>query len=192
MLMLARQTAPGVGLREAALPHMAALGERTGETIHLSVPDRLDRVVLIERVDSVHPVRTFHEIGVSSPFHATASGKAIMAMLPDDDVQEILSRPLDKVMDNTSTDPRHLRHQILEARDRGYAVNISENRPNVCAVAAAITDPTGRPLGAVTISMPDIRFVPERVPEWGKSVAATVRAINEVLAGAGSAGPSAG
>jgi IclR family acetate operon transcriptional repressor len=182
MLALARAGAPSKTLREVARPHIVALGERTGETIHLSVPDRDVQVVLIDRVDSIHPVRTFNPVGASSPLHATASGKASLALLPDDEVERILARPLEKTMPNTIVDPQHLMHQILEARERGYAVNVAENRPNVCAVAAAIADTNGRPLAAVAISMPDIRFEPARVPEWGSWVRETARQISEALA----------
>jgi IclR family acetate operon transcriptional repressor len=176
MLALARQGAPSRSLRDVARPHIEALGERTGETIHLSVPDR-DRLVLIDRVDSVHPVRTFNAIGASTALHSSASGKAFLSMLPDTEVERILAGPLEQIMPNTSVDPRHLMHQILEARERGYAVNISENRPNICAVGAAIVGASGRPVGAVAISMPDIRFEPSRVSEWGGWVRETVWAI---------------
>lgn len=182
MLALARTGAPSRSLREVALPHLRALGERTGETIHFSVPDRDIQLVLIERVDSVHPVRTFNAIGATTALHTSASGKAFLAMLPPDEADEILRRPLDKVMPNTSVDPQHLGHQVLEARERGYAVNISENRAHVCAVGAAVAGPSGCPVAAVVISMPDIRFEPARVPEWGSWVRETARAIGNALA----------
>jgi IclR family acetate operon transcriptional repressor len=181
LLALARRGAPSRTLREAASPHIIALGERTGETIHLAVPDRDVRLVLIDRVDSVHPVRTFNAIGASTALHTSASGKAFLSMLPDETIEKILSRPLEKVMPNTSVDPRHLMHQILEARERGYAVNISENRANVCAIGAAIADSSSRPVAAVAISMPDMRFEPSRVAEWGGWVRETARAIGDAL-----------
>jgi IclR family transcriptional regulator, acetate operon repressor len=181
MLALARQGAPSRNLREVAQSHIEALGERTGETIHLSVPDRDVRLVLIDRVDSVHPVRTFNAIGASTALHTSASGKAYLSLLPDAEIERILARPLEQVMPNTSVDPRHLMHQILEARDRGYAVNIAENRANVCAIGAAIADSSSRPVGAVAISMPDIRFEPSRVSEWGGWVRETARAIGDDL-----------
>jgi IclR family acetate operon transcriptional repressor len=183
MLALARQGTPSRSLRDVAQPHLTALGERTGETIHLSVPDRDVRLVLIDRVDSVHPVRTFNTIGASTALHTSSSGKAYLSLLPDETVALLLGRPLEKVMPNTSVDPRHLMHQVLEARDRGYAVNISENRENVCAIGAAVADPAGRPVAAVAISMPDIRFDPARVPEWGGWVRETTRAIGDDLGG---------
>lgn len=183
LLALARRTAPFVSFREAALPHLEALGERTGETIHFSVPDRDVKLVLIERIDSVQPVRTFNDIGASTAYHASASGKAALSMLPDDEVHAILARPLEKMMPNTSVDPQNLLHQVLEVRERGYAVNISENRPHVCAIGAAVTNASGRAVAAVAISMPDIRFEPTRVPEWGAWTRETAQAITDALAG---------
>ncbi|MFD5272187.1 IclR family transcriptional regulator [Streptomyces sp. NPDC058335] len=181
MLALARHSAPTATLREVAMPHLRALAERTGETIHFSVLDRDIQLVLVERIDSIHPVRTFNAIGATTALHSSSSGKAVLAMLPHERVEEILARPLEKFMTNTVTDTQYLMHQILEARERGYAVNISENRANVCAVGAAVADAVGRPIAAVAISMPDIRFEPARVPEWGAWVRETARAISEEL-----------
>ncbi|MGW0177186.1 IclR family transcriptional regulator [Rhodococcus sp. NPDC003322] len=182
LLALGRRSAPSRSLRDAAMPRLTALAERTGETIHFSVTDGDSRIVLIERVDSVHPVRTFNPIGAGSPLHTTASGKAWLAMLPDDEIHAILERPLEKTMPNSIVDPQQLLHQILEARERGYAVNISENRAHVCAVGAAVPGASGRPVAAVSISMPDIRFEPARVPEWGRWVSETARSIGNALA----------
>lgn len=169
-------------LREVALPHLNALGARSGETIHLVVPDRDVQLVLIERVDSIHAIRSFNAIGASTLFHTSAGGKAVMSMLPDAEVRAMLARPLQKVMPNTSIDPQHLLHQVLEARERGYAVNISENREHVCAVGAAVGNKVGRPIAAVVISMPDIRFEPARLPEWGGWVRETAEAISAEVA----------
>jgi IclR family transcriptional regulator, acetate operon repressor len=181
MLALARAGAPSRTLREVALPHLLELGRRTGETIHFSVPDRDVQLVLLERVDSVHPVRTFNAIGASTALHSSASGKAFLAMLPPAERDRILARPLAKVMPNTTVDPQDLAHQVLEVQERGYAVNISENRAHVCAVGAAVVGPSGRPVASVAISMPDLRFDPERVPEWGSWVRETAAAIGHAL-----------
>lgn len=169
------------GLREAALPHLIALGARSGETIHFVVPDRDDRLVLIERVDSIHPIRSFNDLGASTKFHSSAGGKAFLATLPDAELGHHLHRPLEKLMANTVTDPQQLMHQILEARRNGYAVNISENRDHVCAIGAAVVDRGGRPVAATVISMPDIRFDAGRVDEWGKWVRETAHLIGRDL-----------
>lgn len=182
LLALGRRSAPSRTLRDAALPHLKALANRTSETIHFSVPDSDVRMVLIERVDSAHPVRTFNPIGAGSSFHTSASGKAWLSMLPDAEIEAILARPLEKTMPNSIVDPQQLLHQIFEARERGFAVNISENRAHVCAVGAAVPGSSGRPEAAVSISMPDIRFEPARVPEWGGWARETARSIGNEIA----------
>jgi len=174
-------TASAEGLRGAALPHMVELGKRSGETIHFIVPDRDVRLVLIERVDSIHPIRSFNDLGASTLLHSSAGGKAFMAALPEDELARYLSRPLEKVMPNTTTDPQQLMHQVIEARRNGYAVNISENREHVCAIGSAVVNRTGRPIASVVISMPDIRFEPTRVAEWGGWVRDAAAAIGQDL-----------
>jgi IclR family acetate operon transcriptional repressor len=181
LLALGRRATPARSLHDAARPHIEALAARTGETIHLAVPDQDRRIVLIERIDSVHPVRTFVSIGASMHLHTSASGKALLSLLPNDHVERILARPLERVMPNTTVDPQNLMHQVLEAREHGYAVNISENRAHVCAIGAAVADSSGRPVATVAISMPDLRFDPTRVGEWGGWVAETARAIGHDL-----------
>lgn len=170
-----------LGLREAALPHLAALGARSGETIHFVVPDRDVRLVLIERVDSIHPIRSFNDLGARTKFHSSAAGKAFLAALPDAELTRHLDCPLEKLMPSTVTDPQQLMCQILETRRNGYAVNISENRDHVCAIGAAVVDRSGRPVASTVISMPDIRFDAGRVDEWGTWVRETASAIGRDL-----------
>ncbi|WP_272920828.1 MULTISPECIES: helix-turn-helix domain-containing protein [Streptomyces] len=79
----------GSSLFAAAREPMIRLRDTVNETIHLSVPDALHSMVVVDRVDCDHPVRTFHTVGDTSPLHATAVGRAILAQLPKRDVEEL-------------------------------------------------------------------------------------------------------
>nr|UDG94376.1 hypothetical protein K2Z90_004407 [Rhodococcus opacus PD630] len=48
----------------------------------------------------------------------------------------------------------------------------------MCAVAAAVLGHSGRTVVPVSISMPDIRFAPVRVPEWDSWVVQTAWSVN--------------
>lgn len=181
IVSVARSSLAYTSIQQAATPHLARLGEQTGETIHLAVPDAGNRLVLIDRVDSVHAVRTFNAIGASMALHTSSSGKAFLARLPQDEVRQILARPLERATPNTVVDPDVLWEQIEEARELGYALNVAENRPDVCAVGAAIVDATQRPVATITISMPHSRYDPDRVPEWGDLVKRAAEAISRSL-----------
>jgi IclR family acetate operon transcriptional repressor len=156
---------------------MIRLRDAVKETVHLSVPDALQCMVVVDRVDCDHAVRTFHAIGDTSPLHATAVGRAVLAHLPRRDVEELVAGGLERFSDATTVDPDELRAELNRVRAEGYSVNRNQYRPGVCAVAAPVLDEDGTPLAAVVISMPEARYQVERVPEWGRLVADTAAEI---------------
>ncbi|WP_461059843.1 IclR family transcriptional regulator [Streptomyces pseudoechinosporeus] len=174
----------GSSLFAAAREPMLRLRDTVNETIHLSVPDALQCMVVVDRVDSDQAVRTFHNIGDTSPLHATATGRAILAHLPKADVDELVERGLERFSDSTPTGPAQLRAELDRVREDGYSVNINQYRSGVCAVAAAILDEDGIPLASVAVSMPDSRYDPDRLPEWGRTVADTAAEISTRRLGA--------
>ncbi|MCX5061956.1 MULTISPECIES: IclR family transcriptional regulator [unclassified Streptomyces] len=174
----------GSSLFAAAREPMVRLRDAVNETIHLSVPDALDCMVVVDRVDCDHPVRTFHTIGDTSPLHATAVGRAVLAHLPRRDVEELITAGLERFSDTTPIDPDELRAELDRVRADGYAVNRNQYRPGVCAVAAAVLDEDGTPLAAVAISMPEARYDGERAPKWGRLVAETATDITQRRLGA--------
>ncbi|MDX2524761.1 IclR family transcriptional regulator [Streptomyces europaeiscabiei] len=167
----------GSSLLTAAHEPMVRLRDALNETIHLSVPDALQCMVVVDRVDSDHPVRTFHTIGDTSPLHATAVGRAVLAHLPKQDVEELIAQGLERFTDTTPADPEELRAELDRIRTDGYAVNRNQYRPGVCAIAAPVLDEAGTPLASVAVSMPDSRFDAERLPEWSRMVAETAAEI---------------
>ncbi|MEU9882116.1 IclR family transcriptional regulator [Streptomyces phaeochromogenes] len=169
----------GSSLFAAARDPMVRLRDKVNETIHLSVPDALQCMVVVDRVDCDHAVRTFHTIGDTSPLHATATGRAVLAHLPKQDVEESIARGLERYSETTPADPEELRAELRRIRTDGYAVNRNQYRPGVCAIAAPVLDEDGTPLATVAISMPDSRYDADKLPEWGRLVADTTAEIAE-------------
>ncbi|KUN67281.1 transcriptional regulator [Streptomyces canus] len=167
----------GSSLFAAARDPMVQLRDKVNETIHLSVPDALQCMVVVDRVDCDHPVRTFHAIGDTSPLHATATGRAVLAHLPKQDIEELIRQGLERYSETTPADPEELRAELRRIRTDGYAVNRNQWRPGVCAIAAPILDEDGTPLATVAISMPDSRYDADELPEWGRLVADTAAEI---------------
>ncbi|TCO12239.1 IclR family transcriptional regulator [Kribbella steppae] len=174
----------GSSLFAAAREPMIRLRDKVNETIHLSVPDALQCMVVVDRVDCDHAVRTYHEIGDTSPLHATATGRAVLAHLPAADVDELIDRGLDSYSESTLTDPSELRTELKRVRTNGYSVNRNQYRPDVCAIAAPILDTDGTPLAAVAISMPDSRYDPAKEPQLGRLVTDTAAEVTARRLGA--------
>ncbi len=163
-------------LARARVP-MQQLRDRTDETVHLSVPDGHGGMVLVSRVDCDQVVRTIYPIGSTSPMHCTSTGLAIMPYLTEDAIQAHIDRGLTRLSPRTITSDKALRHEIAINSKRGYSTNIGMNRPGVGSIGAPVFGRHHIPIAGLCISMPEHRFVPERVDEWGQHVR---RAADEI------------
>jgi IclR family acetate operon transcriptional repressor len=164
------------GLRSIAVPVMEDLRRATEETIHLLVRERRS-VVLIERLDGIKPVRVFNPVGGRSAMHRTSAGKAIMARLADDEI-EAYSVALESPRPGSpSFDLEQFRAELRTVRERGFAINLGNNQPDVHAVAGAIIGAGERAIAAITISAPPERLPLERCLELGPLVADAARRI---------------
>ncbi|WP_425559979.1 IclR family transcriptional regulator [Kitasatospora paranensis] len=168
-------------MREAALGPMRELRDLTHETVTLQIPDGQHRMILIERIDSPQPVRTFERLGATSPMPVTSAGLALLALLPEAEAERVLREPLPRLTARTVVDPQLIRSAIGGIRATGFAVNTGQNRPGVCAVGAAVLDAAGTPVAGLGVSMPESRFDPEQVPRWGAQVRAAAAAVTAAL-----------
>jgi IclR family acetate operon transcriptional repressor len=171
-LQVARRTE--LGLRDAAMPVMEELRQRTGETIHLMVPEG-DAVVLIERLETDKPLRIVLPLGIRLPLHASANGKAVLAHLARTPVE------LPAYTETTITDPVTLGAELAAVHTRGYADNRGEWRSDIAAVAAAVLGSDG-PIASLSISTPASRMPDELRAEYGKLVTRAARTLAESLA----------
>jgi DNA-binding IclR family transcriptional regulator len=169
-----------VDLRALAVPRMAALRDEWNETVHLGAMEG-DEVVYVERLEPNVPVRVVSVVGQRMPIACTAMGRAFLAGLPQDEMERrVADLPLDKRTAKTITDPGLLLKDIRLCRRRGYSVDLQENNADVICVGAAITDVTGRPIAAISVSGPAHRM---RAPAHriGKSCSVAASSISGAL-----------
>lgn len=169
-------------LRAQARPTMERLRGVTDESVRLWAPDG-DQIVLLENMDSRQAVRSVLQPGGAIvPMHASAAGKAILAALPDEEVDALLAGPLPALAPNTITDPDELRKQLRVIRRRGWAATYHEASKDVGAVAAAITDPSGRPVAAIALALPMHRLTEALTKRYGSAVAEATQQLSRQLA----------
>jgi IclR family acetate operon transcriptional repressor len=144
-------------LRDLARPVIRRVAAEIDETVHFALRDG-DDVIIILREDSTQPVRVFVEIGERLPLQATSAGVAILARLERAEVDEVLKRDV-KEFAKSLPSAKKLREEIARTAERGYAVNMSAwYRPHVASLGAAVTNSAGRPIAAITLSIPEMRF----------------------------------
>ncbi|ELY56146.1 transcriptional regulator, IclR family protein [Natronococcus amylolyticus DSM 10524] len=147
------------------------LAAETGERSQFIVEEHGERVYLYTEVGQ-SAVQTGAHIGKRGPLHTSAAGKAILANMPADRVDEIVAtHGLQGVSENTITTRAELEEECERIRERGYAFNRQETTEGVHAVGAAVTDADDEVIGALSVSGPAHRVkgaqltdeLPERV-----------------------------
>lgn len=139
------------------------LAERTGERAQFIVREGGERVYLYTEVGE-SAVQTGAHIGKRGAIHTSAAGKAILAALPREDIEEIIDvHGLPQKTANSITDRDALDAELEEIRERGYAVNKQETTKGVHAVGAVVTDSEGVPVGGLSVSGPANRVREDRI-----------------------------
>lgn len=168
----------------AARSAMTRLAETTGETVHLSILDDTE-VVYIDKIESSHHIRAHTSVGSRAPAWAVATGKAMLAQMPDQYLLRIdgLLQPFTAT---ARTSLEALRADIMLIRAQGYcAVYSGEWRDGIAAAAAAILDGTGDMVGAIGISGPDSRLQRPQVEAAAAEVIAAAHEIGKALGHSG-------
>ncbi|KFB08085.1 IclR family transcriptional regulator [Nitratireductor basaltis] len=135
-----------------ASPVLLELRRNVRERIDLSLLDGL-RLVYAARMQSKRETFFATLVGHSVPVFCTSGGRAIMAAMSDDKVEEIIEksdrRPFTA---KTLVEPSAIREKVLEAREAGYAVAVEEVLPGEVALGVAIRGPDGSPLAAIHVA----------------------------------------
>lgn len=139
-------------------PHVDALAEELGETVHFARLDGVDVVYLATR-ESQHYLRPFSRVGRRLPAYATSLGKAILAEWPDVDVEKLVPADVPRLTDHTLDRPGLLA-DLATVRERGYAVDDEEGTVGLrCfGVALRYDSPV---VDAISCSVPIARLTPE-------------------------------
>jgi len=145
-------------LRELAGPVIKRVSVTTDETVHFALRDG-DSSVIVAREDTTQPVRVFLEIGARIPLQATTAGVAMMALFEPAEIDEIFKNEVAEFAGYKVPGSEEMREELVHTLERGYALNMSPwYRPHVATIGAAITDSTGRPMAALVLSIPEMRY----------------------------------
>jgi len=162
-----RKYLPGPGLerltlRDTALPfEMAAktllrsLRAELNETCSLMVMDGWEIEARITE-PSEQALRYAISVGQRKPMHSLASGKAILASLPEDKLRQYFSETTrEKITPSTLTGEADLRAEFAAIRERGFALARNEDQLGVIGLACVVKRAQ---LSAIAVALPAVRF----------------------------------
>ena len=163
-------------LRRLAAPYLHNLCEQHHENVNLSVLDDTD-VVYVDVIESSQRVKLAASPGQRLPAFCTASGKAILAFVPEENVKRILERGMPRYTQNTILSREAFFENMRHAQEQGFALSEQEFEEGINAIAAPIFNNKSKPIASVSIAGPAYRLTRERMIEIGPSLVDTANNI---------------
>ena len=173
LLQMAFLTMENNDLRRLAAPFLHNLCDQFRENVNLSILDGAD-VVYVDAIESSQRVKLAAAPGQRLPAFCTASGKAILAFLPEENIKHILERGMPGYTQNTLTSPELFFENIRQVRELGFAISIQEFEDGINAIAAPICN---QPIASISIAGPAYRLTRERMLEIGPDLLVTAKNI---------------
>ena len=115
LLELAGRSLGCLGVREPAAPFLRTLMQKTGLTVHLGVIAQ-NEVVLIDKVAPAAGQSLATWVGKRMPIHCTGMGKALMAYLPEEQIDYHIKQGLIRYNENTIVSAGKLKDELLRIR----------------------------------------------------------------------------
>lgn len=136
-------------------PLVAGLSDRVGESAHLAVMTGRDVLYIVEERAPRRPALVT-DVGVRLPAHLTATGRAMLAALPREQVRALYPDAA-AFADRTGRGPRRpgeLRDVLRRTRADGFASEDGEVTLDFRSVAVAVRDHAGWPVAAIAVTWP--------------------------------------
>ncbi len=139
-------------LGQVARPHLDALSDKIGETVHLAQLDG-GQVLYIDKRNASRPVQMFSEAGKVGPAYCTGVGKAMLAHLQAEEAeQQMQQQSFYRHTPHTITDIDALRDELRVVREQGFAFDREEHEPGIICIAVPILTRAGQVLGGLSVT----------------------------------------
>lgn len=154
--------------------YLKKISEETGKWTYFGLRNKKNRIVYVDRYASENALSVYTNIGDSPLPHCTAHGKALIAFLTIEQIEEVIQDGLEKFTDKTITSKEALLEELRTIRDQGYAFDDEERMTGVRCVAAPVFNSHRDVIGAIGVSgllqnMPDSAM--QKYAEYIKEVA---------------------
>lgn len=172
-------------IRHTAHSMMQELSQAFGETVNLGFWDGR-AIVHLDKINSTEILRMDSGLGALAPAYCTGLGKAILAFLPEDEVDAyIRTIKFEQLTPNTINSAKALKQALKNIRKNGFAIDDEELSIGLRCVGAPVFDYTKRASFALSISGPTHRMSDERVKVISETLQTTCGRLSKKIGGPG-------
>lgn len=173
--------APQFSLPDICRPSLQRIADKTGDTVFLTARSGNDSVC-IDRKEGSFPIKTFTlDVGTRRPLGAGAGGLALLMLLPDQAVEEVISANTGRFGGYNNMTVPALRKALRRSRALGYALNDIHNTTGATTLSLPVVNRYGDPFAAISIGAISSRMTAERQKELASILRSEVRLIEKAM-----------
>jgi DNA-binding IclR family transcriptional regulator len=166
-----------------ARPHLEALAEHTGDTIHLAVIDGT-RALYLEKIPGRRRVEISSRVGELQPLRSTGLGKALLLDHSEAELREFYRSENINEQDCEVSEAYWLQCMKQHA-SLGYAFDLEEDKDQIRCVAAPIRGAMGA-IGAAISASSAAQYLDDlRMPQLAREVCLVATQISKALGSCG-------
>lgn len=167
-----------------ARPLLAALAREIGQTVYLTMRSGLESVC-VARCESETQIRTLVlEVGSRQPLGVGAGSMAILATLPDDEMERIIAANRERYRERGPFQETAFRAYLAQARRSAFAAHEGLFTRGVSGIGVAVRDASGYPIAAVSIAFVADWLDEAQYEHCVRRIQSTADEIAECLTGA--------
>lgn len=152
----------------AQLQETLILAQRSGE-----------RVLYLDVAEAERTVRFAAQVGQTKPLHASASGRALLALMPPSERALLVERlQLEAYTAKTLTDRASLLQAIEQGKRRGWHANLGEHQADTLSIAAPLVL---HGMGFALVVGAPMGRASKRIDEIGQALAAASRSLTQSI-----------
>lgn len=180
LLELASLVLERLDVRNIAHPLLIALSEKMHATVHLA---RLEgpEIVYLDKVETHRSLPIVSRIGGRQPAYCTGLGKALLAFVPQERLDELLPQiRFTTFTPSTIADADRLIAELAVIRARGHALDNEEHESGISCVAFPVFDLYGEPIGAVSATT-TARELNDKLDSYIQSVESVAQEVSKAF-----------
>lgn len=180
---LVRNAYGGYDIQEVAFGEMIRLHELFDGNVSIGVPSALDTIYL-RILEANHSAGAMRRPGMREPMHCSASGKALLAFLPD----KLLASKLEgygfeRFTERTITDAVRFKAALEAVRERGFGANDREDYDHLVGISAPVFNYLGVPIAVLNIWIEHSRHPIGELLGWADELMASTAHVTALIGG---------
>ncbi|MDO6727682.1 IclR family transcriptional regulator [Cognatishimia sp. 1_MG-2023] len=180
---LVRNAYSGYDIQAVALDEMMRLQSLFDGNVTIGLPNGME-VVYLRVLESRRSMGPIQRPGMREPIHCSASGKALLAFLPDKMIQSKLDGyEFEKFTDRTIDNSETFFEALQEVREQGYARNDREEYEHFMGISAPIFNYMCEPIAVINLWTVDSLHTFKDLTSWSGELRASADRVTNLIGG---------